>query len=459
MVRKRGKGGIQGWIGENEICDAKHAIKIEKPIPYSPSNGVTENNPKISLRCKSRHFYFDGMAVAKFELIFVTKPTNISLSPKAFQTLMMEFFKTPIEIATPPDPRILPSIGSNPQSKTKRLPSKIVPLENLGRHLATLYLSSTTKKSCLKDMDNYWAMAGEPIFWVEFNAGEKLPTPLNSRLINSPMEDEITLYHWDVSPQKNLVKNVWMAKCLTTLPASKQTSRTARIILTRLNAEQETLWTVLKLIETGSIGRNNGEENTQALSYLQYYFNEATRRIFKLQKSSDKYFEPNEIGSLIRDSLEDINPGRHDALQQKIKLLEIRPQVAKKVRDYITQIFITENYMRDVYKVGQAGAVGPGAQANNITFQNSSDTNESIIEMAKLAEELKKLREQMELLSNHSEHVEEIEKIKAAENAANDGDKSKALQTLQHIGTWVLNIAEDIGASLVIAAIKSTLKV
>lgn len=459
MVRKRGKGGVRGWIGENEICDAKHAIKIEKPIIYNLSNDKTSDNSEISLKCKSCHFYFDGLAVAKFEIIFVTMPTIVDLSPKEFSTFMMKFFKTPIEIAVPPDLTISPQIDSNSKSKTKKLPSKTFLLESLGTHLAKLYLSSTTKKPCMKAVNSSWALAGEPIFWVEFSPSENLPIPPHSQLISSPMKDEITLFHWDVSPQKKLVKNVWISKCLKYTPVSSQLNRTMRIMLTRLNAEQETLWTVLKLVESGIIGQTNEEEDTQALVYLQYYFNEATRRIFRLQKSTDRFFEPDEIGSIIRNSLEDLNPGRRDALQQKIKLLEIRPQVAKKIREYITQIFITENYMKDVYKVGQAGAVGPGAQANNISFQNAPNTNGNAVELAKLAEEIRKLREQMELLSSSADHVYEIEKVKEAEKAATDGDKSKALQILEHIGTWAFAIAEDIGVPLVIAAIKSTLKV
>ena len=259
--------------------------------------------------------------------------------------------------------------------------------------------------------------------------------------------------------KKKLVKNVWVTKCLNYSPTSKQLSRTARIMLTRLNAEQETLWTVLNFVEAGIIGRNNDKEGAQALNHLQYYFNEATRRIFRLQKSTDRFFEPEEIGSIVRDSLDNLNPGRLDGLLQKIKLLEIRPQVAQKIREYITQIFITETYMRDVYKIGQTGAVGPGAQANNISFHNTANTNENSIEMAILAEEIKKLRERMELLANNSDHADEIAKAREAEVAAKDGDKSKALQTLEQIGAWALSIAEDIGVPFVIAVIKSALKV
>lgn len=206
IVRKRGKGGIQGWVGENEICDAKHAIKIDKPIAYKFMNEVTASDTEISLKCKSRHFYFDGITVAKFEMIFVTTPTNIDLSPKTFSTFMLDFFKTPIEIAIPPNPTTPTQTDTNAKAKTKKLSTKFVLLEDLGTHLAKLYLASTTKKYYLPGVKNIWTLAGEPIFWVELGPEERLPVLPHSRQISSPLENDIALIHWDVSPQKKTGK-------------------------------------------------------------------------------------------------------------------------------------------------------------------------------------------------------------------------------------------------------------
>lgn len=460
IVRRRGKGGIQGWIGENEICDASHAIKINKPITYELStNKKTLENTSLRLKSRSRHFYFDGMAVAKFEIVFVTTPARANLSPKLFSDFMVKFLKTKFDILDFKD------------SSEKKPATKQVPLDGLGKHLSNLYLYSTTKKSHIKELNKKWTIAGDPIFWIEFSPDENLPIPPQARLLPSPASGEVTLYHWDLSPQENKKINVWLTKYHTASAKSRDSNREARILLTRLNAEHETLWAVLNMIEAGEIGCGDAQRNTSASNYLQYYFNEATRRVFKLQKSREKFLEPGEVGPSIRASLEYINPGRQDSLLQKLQLLRMRPQVTIKVKKYI-QIFIKENFMgdkvkgdkfsgdkvgRDKYSIGQAGAVGSGAQAKNINFYNTPITAETDIDLKQLAEELKKLRKEMKRIASDASHDAAIGKIATAEEAAKNSEQSKVLETLGSVGEWALGIAEKIAIPLATAVIKSAL--
>jgi hypothetical protein len=137
----------------------------------------------------------------------------------------------------------------------------------------------------------------------------------------------------------------------------------------RLHAEQESLRSVLKCIASEEISPSKGNlEETPASDYLQYYLNEATRRIYKLNQTSERYFEPDRIGELARASLEKISPGQRDSLLQRLRILQIRPQVFRKVERFVNQITVQEQIMGDKYVVSQAGAVGPEAHAHDMTF-------------------------------------------------------------------------------------------
>ena len=112
---------------------------------------------------------------------------------------------------------------------------------------------------------------------------------------------------------------------------------------------------------------------------------------------------------------------------------------------------------RDKYSIGQAGAVGSGAQAKNINFYNTPITAETDIDLKQLAEELKKLRKEMKRIASDASHDAAIGKIATAEEAAKNSEQSKVLETLGSVGEWALGIAEKIAIPLATAVIKSAL--
>jgi hypothetical protein len=70
-IQTRGRGGLLGWVGENEICEADRVLRFDRLEPFytEPYRGlgfVRDRNP-VHLRCAFRRFFFDGLAVGKFE--------------------------------------------------------------------------------------------------------------------------------------------------------------------------------------------------------------------------------------------------------------------------------------------------------------------------------------------------------------------------------------------------------
>lgn len=110
--------------------------------------------------------------------------------------------------------------------------------------------------------------------------------------------------------------------------------------------------------------------------------------------------------------------------------------------------------MGDTYKVGQAGAVGPGAHAHDMTFTQIGDQIEESVDLARLADELSSLRQAMKEQATAAEHDIAISDIAKAEQAAKTRDSSKVAEHLQSAGTWALDIASKIGVPLAIEALK-----
>jgi hypothetical protein len=112
----------------------------------------------------------------------------------------------------------------------------------------------------------------------------------------------------------------------------------------------------------------------------------------------------------------------------------------------------------DQYTVsGQAGAVGPGAHAHDMTFQQITETANKI-DLKQLAADLSLLRAAMKKeQATTAEQDLAIGSVAAAEAAAAKGDGPGALQHLKAAGKWAFDVATHIGASLAAAALKGLL--
>jgi hypothetical protein len=137
--------------------------------------------------------------------------------------------------------------------------------------------------------------------------------------------------------------------------------------------------------------------------------------------------------------------------------LDLDKQLA--IQDSITLINLGEIQMGDKYIVGQAGAVGPGAHANGITFNQIWNQIEGTIDLPGLVAELAVLRRSMKDEATEPEQDIAIGAVAAAEQAAKSGNGPKALEFLKSAGKWSLDVAQKIGIGLATAAIKSALGV
>src|SRR5215210_5700665 len=60
-IQTRKRGGLSGWVGENEVCEANRALRFDQ-IPVHVDSEI-----RVPLQCAFRRLFFDGLAVGKFE--------------------------------------------------------------------------------------------------------------------------------------------------------------------------------------------------------------------------------------------------------------------------------------------------------------------------------------------------------------------------------------------------------
>jgi len=115
------------------------------------------------------------------------------------------------------------------------------------------------------------------------------------------------------------------------------------------------------------------------------------------------------------------------------------------------------NMTRDQYNIDQAGAVGPGAKAEGMTFNQIQLNYQGEVDISDLSADLSKLREAMRQNAQEPEHFVELGNIAAAEAEAKEGNKSKAFEALAKVSKWAVETATMIGATVAAEAIKSSI--
>ena len=164
-VRIRPRGGLSGWIGENEICEATHSIRLSACLTVKSTDSATT----IPLRVAFRRFFFDGMAAGKFELGLATKSRkSLILSKRDIGILIKRFLLLKVRIRQP----------NGAYSEC--------PLFLAGKHLAYSYLTATTQIGYPKHPERWWVRDGSPLLFLECGNREQVHLPYFSRQVDLP---------------------------------------------------------------------------------------------------------------------------------------------------------------------------------------------------------------------------------------------------------------------------------
>jgi hypothetical protein len=462
-VRSRYRGGIDGWIGENETCNASRALRFS----YVPTFVDYQPSVKIPLNIAFRRLFFDGIAVGKFE-VGISTPTDRSRNPKDIiyyfprniQTLK-EFYYYLIG-----QPTIKGKQVEHFLDHLLNLPIQISDLSNgiincglgeSGRYIAQLYLASSTATSWLPsiNLQNHWIQAGSPIIFIQYEAKERIRFPFFGKTVPSiklPGANKLSCYR---ITYKGTNIRVWALEISSSYDYVLSDARKLRLCLLRLHAEHECLRLILQNISSGRI---TASSRGQKSDLIQYYLNEATKRISRCENTSSQLSNSELLVDLARESEDVISPGQRDSLLKFLKDLDIRKNIFHKIDRYTDQwVFAREFIMGDKYEAGQVGAQGPNASAYGNTFNQIWNQASGSIDAAELARELSILRGKLKEEATEPEHDIAVGTVASAESAAKAGNGPEALKYLAKAGRWSLDIATKIGTTVAAKAIEIAL--
>jgi hypothetical protein len=99
-IRQRRRGGISGWMGEGEICEAKRAVRIQSQSKVQ----IKDLTTGLYFDTVFRRFYFDGYAVGKYEIGINIHKKNRSwfeISQDGLSEIITLILEYPVRIPQP----------------------------------------------------------------------------------------------------------------------------------------------------------------------------------------------------------------------------------------------------------------------------------------------------------------------------------------------------------------------
>lgn len=435
-IRTRKRGGIEGWVGENVICEASNALRFNKKIKYTSRN----SDYSLLLKCAFKRLYFDGKAVGKYE-VGIHPPTNTAsiLTKEQCREFIEYCLALPVSV------------------RSYRGSAHNCPLIYSGKHLARLYTNATTKNGCggSRSSHDWWVQSGQPLLFLELDEKDDIKIPFWSRPLAVSEKHDFRLFHCLV-PYGGSYFRMWiLIKSADQIWSNHYgycykyiTSRALRISLMRLHAEHECLRLTLRNILNENI---IFEPRSKRSDKLQAYLNDATRNISRIEtNTSSKNFDT-EITEIARRSFDTINVGQRDNLLKSIEELDFRKNVFRKLEKYIEQWSqskeVTINVNNgDTYNAQNVGAMGRSASSDNNTFIQSGQNQT----LAEAAAEIQMLLEQL----SKSYKITEVPEQAVKQIEQNPQMKDRMMGALKNGGKTALEkLVKHPAISIVLAAI------
>lgn len=445
-VRKRRLGGLTGWVGESSICEANRALRFVSIPTFQDREGL-----HVPLKVAFRRLFFDGLAVGKFEVGLGSIPlTNTCVGQKQTGALIKHCLTLPITI---------PPITNKAVTRLFSEEPTFCHLGQAAKPLARFYAASTLRHPPPVDLKEWWVRPGAPVLFLVHDHSEQFQLPFKGKTVpnNRDYDPAFQLSHVLI-PYQGKSLQMWVIRC--SVKNAYYWARGLKICLMRLHAEQESLRIVLENI---ALKRIKPKSRTDASNLLQYYLNEATRKLLGLSSEANKCSSSPDVAEIARQSQAFMNPGERDSLMESLRNLDMRLNIFNKVKDYVDQrIQINELHIKEVrmdtgdeYNIsgGQNTGFGRGARVYENVFKQWEAAG-SDVSLETLAKELAILRAELKKIGTTSEQDAEVGAVAEAESAAKKGDGAKVFEYLSRAGSWALEIAQRIAVPVAIEALK-----
>ncbi len=320
MIRLRKSGGLPGWVGENEICEANQALRFPRGLGSVPA----DQDWLIRLQCLYRRFYSDGYAVGKYEVgvgpltVYRNQAakgagqlSSPGLTGEQISALVNHFLHTPVAIR-------------NPQTGQ---PVE-VEMGRAGKALAALYLAASGDNPAAPD---WWVVNGAPLLFLEHRDRQPLKLAQPRRTVELDEQYQLNLSYclW---PYAGGSIRMWVLQRQNRTPYRDEyrVARTLRVYLMRLHAEHECLQALLRNIRDEHLTVARGDPESEA---LQAQLRRSMERIGSYETRAAREFSP-EIAAIARQSVDAMSPGQRDRLVERLQELNIRGNLVRVVKHY-----------------------------------------------------------------------------------------------------------------------------
>jgi hypothetical protein len=255
VIKRRIRGGIDSWCGEDQYCNARRAMRF---YPFLRKYSLGSFGKSLYLDCKFRRFLFDGNITSRFEIGFTAHEND---------TIVFPFKKNePLKFIN-----AVLSIPVRIKNKKKKFES--FELIKSGSYLASHFLRSSTRNSKTffsSSPKEWWISHGSPLVLVEYEADEISQLPGYCISLEHETFPPNILHHCR-KEKSGIGYSVWF---FCRQKSDKDLLRRLRLHLFRLHAERENLKQTLRLIIRDKIKQ---KKRTESSDRLQKYLRDSMR--------------------------------------------------------------------------------------------------------------------------------------------------------------------------------------
>jgi hypothetical protein len=439
QIKPRMLGGLAFW-GEDLICEATRLVRWQKPNAYA----FRSNKMVLPMELAFRRFFFDGSAVAKYELgIATTGRIPFRLSAEETLKFVRWFLDHPVSVP----------LFSKGRRENKRTGATVI---RIPASLRRSYVLATTRSSWLAAHrpDDSWVSVGIPLMVMQFSS------PRESVAISTLQMRGVTLERWGVHIGCYLLKSRAPAIPLWVIRTSRIYDHTVvrqlRLCILRLHAEHECLRLVLHSLRNDKIKVVRDSAPTER---LQSYLNEATRRLFRTHSTLDRLtrvlgdnddatdeVREGDVTALAQSLFERIWPGQIASLELLMKQIEVRRNIVRKVQDYNIEVNMSKY---DIHHNQEVTVI------DHLQLINKEDGTEEKID--RLLKQLSTLEAEAARRAQTPEQKQAVERVTEARVAAEKGNRAGIVAKLKSAGGWIGEIAKELGSSVIAKIIEGQL--
>ncbi|TAL70146.1 MAG: hypothetical protein EPN82_05905 [Bacteroidetes bacterium] len=302
-VRYRRAGGVNNWVGESKICFAKQSIKIDNST-FKSING-------IKLKLKFRRFYFDGIASGKFEIAFQIE-SNVKYE---LRILLQQIFNINVQLKIP-------------TQNTEHCN-----LINIPRYLAKQYIFATSYLNKIENNINNYIHWDNPIIFIVSHEYKdlKIQNNYNKQILTLNYPYFVTISH-SLIDIKNKQIHLWHLKRSDYSYKSSEIARNIRIIILKLNSIRSTFNIILNSINQEIIIVKSLSLQS---NILQKYLLDIIKKIDQVEDN----IKMDDVLMIVKQIEEKLTAGlKFDILNKLETIINIRPQILKKIEDYFNKI-------------------------------------------------------------------------------------------------------------------------